>query len=229
VQSAIVGIAVVAQRERALRADLARVNAELLASRELLADGTRMAERLRIARELHDSLGHNLTALRLQLELASRLATGRAAEPIERSSGLAKELLSELRDVVGTMRQDDALDLARATARLAAGIPKPRIHLMLQGAPEVHEPLLAHALFRCIQESLTNTIRHAEATNLWIELEWARGHHVLTMRDDGRGAQTIREGHGLRGARERVARLGGSLELDTQPGAGFRLRVTVPT
>jgi signal transduction histidine kinase len=228
VQGAMVVIAVVAQRERALRSDLARVNAEVLASRELLADGTRMAERLRIARELHDSLGHKLTALRLQLELASHLTSGRAAEPIERSSGLAKDLLTELRDVVGTMRQDHPLDLARAAALLTAGIPKPHIHLMLPGAPQVREPLVAHALFRCIQEALTNTIRHADATNLWIELEWARGHHVLTMRDDGRGAQRVLEGHGLRGARERVARLGGSLELDTRPGGGFRIRITAP-
>jgi signal transduction histidine kinase len=228
VQLALMVIAVVARRERALRLDIARVNAELLASRELLADGTRMAERLRIARELHDSLGHKLTALHLQLVLASRLTDGRAAEPIARSRGLAKDLLAELREVVGAMRQDRPLDLARAVALIAAGVPKPRIHLMLAGAAHVREPLLAHTLFRCIQESLTNAIRHAEATNLWIELEWDGDHYLLTMRDDGRGAQSVREGHGLRGVRERAARLGGSLEIDTQPGNGFRVRVCVP-
>jgi signal transduction histidine kinase len=201
----------------------------LCATRELFAESTRIAERLRIARELHDSLGHHLTALHLQLELARRVAEGQAVEPIRQSRDLARDLLSELRDVVGAMREERPIDLARAIDLITAGIPVPRIAVTLPSMFFVHDHTLAHTLFRCVQESLTNAVRHAEAAHVSIEiLVSTGGDYVVTVRDDGRGAERLRPGHGLDGLRERVTRLGGRLEIDTRPGAGFTVRAFLP-
>ena len=116
-------------REAQARAELARVHAELLATRELFADSTRTAERLRIARELHDALGHHLTALNLQLELARNIADRQTKGPVDHAHALTKELLVELRSVVSAMREEAPLDLSGALQTLASGIPHPRVHL----------------------------------------------------------------------------------------------------
>jgi signal transduction histidine kinase len=226
---ALAGAGLFAQRERALRVHMTAVNAELIATREIAAETTRIAERLQIARELHDSLGHQLTALRIQLELARHVAEGAAVEPIRRSSDLAKELLGEIREVVAGAREDRPLDLARAIDLLTAGIPAPRIRVTMAEGFLVRDHLVAHTLFRCVQESLTNTIRHAGARNVSIDLSIPpSGGHVVTVEDDGAGVAHVRRGHGLRGLEERLTRIGGRLEIRTSPGAGFTVRAFLP-
>lgn len=207
--------------------ELARVHAELLATQELFADSTRIAERLRIARELHDALGHHLTALSLQLELARNVAGGRAKDPVDRAHAVTKELLAELRAVVGAMREDAPLDLARALRTLATGIPHPRVHLTLEGDLR-GDAALAHTVFRCVQEALTNALRHAGAENVYLTIA-AKGDTVaVTARDDGRGARKLEPGHGLSGLRERIEELGGTVEIDVQEGVGLTLRALLP-
>ena len=221
------GASRLAVREAEARQELVRVHAELLAARELSADSTRTAERLRIARELHDALGHHLSALSLQLELARHLADGRAKEPVEQAHAVTKELLSELRSVVSSMREDAALDLAGALRTLVAGILHPRVHLEVHGNLQV-EAALAHTIFRCVQEALTNVVRHAGAENVYLTIE-ARGEAVtVTARDDGRGAAEVRPGHGLSGLRERIEGMGGKFEIEARPGAGLTLRALLP-
>ncbi len=219
----------VAATERGGRDDLARVNAELRATQELLADSTRMAERLLISRELHDTLGHHLTVLSLNLEIAKQVTEGKAAEPIAEAQAVTRLLLADVRGVVGELRDDRALDLRGALATLAAGTPEPRIHLSFDGNVEVRDPAQAHVLFRCVQEAITNAVRHARARNLWIELAPEGEGVALRVRDDGNGVQEIRTGNGLTGMRERVEETGGRLEIDSRPGAGFVLTAWVPS
>jgi signal transduction histidine kinase len=221
------GASRLAAREAAGRAELSRVHAQLLATQELVADGARSAERLRIARELHDALGHHLTALSLQLEVARNVADGRAKEPVDHAHGLTKKLLVELRSVVGAMREDGPLDLSRALRTLAAGIPQPRVHLEVAGDLRV-EAALAHTIFRCVQEALTNAVRHADAANVHLEVRAEGGTVTVTARDDGRGATEIRPGHGLSGLRERVEGMGGTMEIVARRGAGVTLRALLP-
>jgi signal transduction histidine kinase len=150
-------------------------------------------------------------------------------EPIRQSRELAKDLLSELRNVVGAMRDERPVDLAHAIDVITAGIPVPQIAVALPSMLFVHDHAISHTLFRCVQESLTNAIRHAEATHVSIEIVTsAVGDYVVTVKDDGRGAERVRPGHGLDGLRERVTRLGGRLEIDTRPGAGFTVRAVLP-
>lgn len=178
-----------ALRERQAREELGRVNAELLATRRLLEESTRTAERLRIARDLHDVVGHHLTALSLNLEGARHAPPEEARSRVETALGIARRLLAEVRRVVGRMREEREIDLAAALTVLCEEIGRPRIHLSLPpGFRGVDDPERATALLRCAQEMVTNAVRHAGAANLWLELVDAPDGLELTARDDGRGA-----------------------------------------
>ena len=83
-------------------------------------------------------------------------------------------------------------------------------------------------MLRCLQEIITNAIRHAAASNLWIELSRTGNGIAIRARDDGRGTRELRPGHGLTGMRERLEQVGGKLEIETQPGKGFRLNAWLP-
>ena len=204
------------------------MHAELLATQDLLADSTRTAERLRIARELHDALGHHLSALSLQLELARNLVEGLAKEPVAQAHAVTKTLLAELRSVVSSMREDAGLDLAGALHTLVAGIPYPRVHLEVERDLQL-EAALAHTIFRCVQEALTNAVRHAGAENVYLTIEAKDDTVAVTARDDGRGASKVQVGQGLSGLRERIEGMGGKVEIEARPGAGLTLRALLPT
>ncbi|MBI1851442.1 MAG: sensor histidine kinase [Planctomycetes bacterium] len=217
-----------AESEAAARTDLSRLNAELRTTQALLAESSRLTERIRIARDLHDVLGHHLTALCLNLEVAKHQSDGAARESIERAQDLAKRLLGDVRDVVTDLRGDGALDLAAALRALVDGVPRPRVHVTVPDGLRVDDPARAEALLRCAQEAITNAIRHADAENLWLEVVATSDSLGIRARDDGRGAEVVREGNGLAGMRERLRGLGGRLELESKPGEGFRLSAWVP-
>ena len=219
---------IVALRQHAARDELRKVNSELRATQALLADNTRIAERVRIARELHDLVGHHLTALTLNLEVATHLVEGKALEHVQQAHSLAKLLLADVREVVSEMRQDDKVDLAAALRTLVEGTPEPRIHLDLPAALALTDPLRAQVLLRCAQEIITNSVRHARASNLWIGLAQDESRLALTARDDGRGVDEVEAGNGLRGMSERLRQMGGDLNIETSPGAGFTLRAWMP-
>ena len=219
---------VLAISEGRARTNLARVNAELTATRELLAEGSRTSERLRISRDLHDTLGHHLTALSLQLDVATRLSQGQVAEHIQQAHAITRLLLSDVRDVVSTLRETSRLNLGAAVRALALQPVGPRVHLDLPDDIVVDAAERAETLLRAVQEILTNTTRHADAANLWIQLQATPDSVVLHARDDGRGADTVRRGHGLTGMRERFEQHGGSVDVTTRPGAGFEVRAVMP-
>lgn len=208
--------------------EVRRVNSELRATQALLQENTRIAERVRIARELHDLIGHHLTALSLNLEVASHLASDKAKSHVEQGRSIAKLLLSDVREVVSDMRRDDQVDLARALRELVAGIPEPEIHLDIPEKLPFTDPSRAQILLRCAQEVITNAARHARARNLWITLRPDGEGFELIARDDGQGADTVAFGNGLTGMRERLRELGGRLNISTRPGKGFSLEAWMP-
>ena len=210
------------------RSDLRRVNSELLATQSLLAENTRIAERVRISRDLHDLVGHHLTALTLNLEVASHLTDGKGKEHVDKASSVARLLLADVREVVGDLRRDDQVNLREALQMLAEGVPELSIHLEIPEHLSQTDPRHAQILLRCAQEVITNAVRHAHASNLWITLESGRDGVALRARDDGRGAAELMPGNGLNGMRERLRELGGRLEISTGPGAGFQVRAWMP-
>jgi signal transduction histidine kinase len=219
---------VAAMRQHESRDELRKVNSELRATQALLTENTRMAERVRIARELHDLVGHHLTALTLNLEVATHLIDGKALEHVGQARSLAKLLLSDVREVVSDMRKGDQVDLSHALRTLVAGVPVPRIHLDLPQDLVMVDPERAHLLLRCVQEIMTNSVRHARARNLWIRLSMSQDGVAMSARDDGRGVSTVQAGNGLRGMSERLTQIGGKLEVESQKGAGFALHAWIP-
>ncbi|MFD0898777.1 sensor histidine kinase [Actinomadura sediminis] len=215
--------AVLSERRNAETSErLAVANAELRAATELLAESSRSGERLRIARELHDLVGHQLTALVLELEVAAHRSGGPEKAHVERARGLARDLLGDVRVAVGELR-GRSVRLDRALQEIVADLPRPRVHLRV-GDVEPDETSAA-ALVRCVQEIVTNAIRHADARNLWVEVARDGDGVVLSARDDGCGTNVLRLGNGLAGMRERVAQLGGDVSFDTRNGFGVRVRV----
>lgn len=225
--------ALVAKGQAEAREEQRRLNAELRATRELLAESSRMGERVRISRELHDLLGHHLTALSLNLEVASHIVEGAARERVRQAQTLAKLLLADVREAVSQLRHAEAIDLRKALTTLTEGVPGLRIHLDMPDQFAVEDPQRAQVLLRCAQETITNAVRHAGAVNLW--LRFARdGDNVLHMHahDDGIGIGSGRlvQGNGLIGMRERLARFGGRLDIASAnpSGRGFVLEAMLP-
>jgi signal transduction histidine kinase len=215
-----------ARHEAKARAELMRVNAELRAADVMLEEGARTAERLRIARELHDAVGHHLTALSIQMELARH---GCPNEPaLVEAQGITKNMLAEVRAVVREMREDAPIDLPRAFETLTKGLSSPAVSIETKGEIASLDSVVAHALFRCVQEGLTNAIRHAGALHVWVSLEVEPDLVTLSVRDDGHGAPDKQEGSGLLGLRERVALLGGAFFFSNIPSSGVSLRIVIP-
>lgn len=219
---------VVVLRQNAARDELRRVNSELRATQALLAENTRIAERVRIARELHDLVGHHLTALTLNLEVVTHLVDGKVLEHVQQAHSLARLLLADVREVVSDMRQGDTVNLADALNTLIEDVPAPKIHLDLPAEEVQTEPQRAQVLLRCVQEMITNSVRHAQADNLWIRLSIRGDGLALSARDDGIGADKVAVGNGLKGMAERLKHLGGKLEIESEPGVGFALHAWLP-
>ncbi|BBG01026.1 MULTISPECIES: sensor histidine kinase [Pseudonocardia] len=214
------------RREERSRAQLAEAHAELAAAGAVLAETSRAEERLRISRELHDLVGHQLTALALELEIATHRDD--KAEHVDRARGIARDLLADVRSTVGELRRR-APDLTGTLQRITAQLPRPEVHLTVADDVEADEEHTV-AVIRCVQEILTNAIRHADAANVWIEIDpAAEGGLRLHARDDGRGATgEIVPGNGLRGLAERTGAFGGTVDFGAAAPRGFTVTAVLP-
>lgn len=219
--------AYVAQRESSARCELQHANAELRTTQVLLAQSIRLGERVRISRELHDVLGHDLTALSLHLEIALTAEKGNLQD-INSARTIAKGLLGKVRDVVSLMRADDHAHIAPLLRGLAADGPQLKIHLNVAEDVDAADAGRAHTLVRCLQEVITNARQHSGASNLWLDITRRGDCVVASAHDDGHGGPTVKFGHGLTGMRERLEEFGGRLIVENAPGRGFALEFTLP-
>lgn len=217
-----------AAREARQRRAFALVNVQLLAAQRELAAKSRLHERLHLSRELHDSLGHHLVALHLQLDLAQRLPPGQRESHVAAGAQIARGMLGEVRRVVSTLREEQAPDLLAELQALQAAVPEPRIHLQCDGEVAQVQASHAHALLRCVQEGVNNVLRHAGAKNLWVTLDTSEEGTALSVRDDGAGADAVLPGNGLTGMRERIEAMGGSMQVSCSRGQGFAVEIRLP-
>jgi two-component system, NarL family, sensor histidine kinase DesK len=200
-------------------------NQRLSLAQEQIEHLAKVAERERIARDLHDVLGHTLSVVVLKSELAGKLL-GSDAERARREIGeveqIARQALSEVREAIRGYRADGiAAEIARARRALdAAGV-----RLEWQGESLSLEPAHESVLSLVLREAVTNILRHAGATSCRLELATDSRGTRLSVHDNGRGA-IEREGNGLRGMRERIEALGGQLEIDSRQGTC--LTVAIP-
>ncbi len=193
-------------------------------------------ERNRMAREMHDTLGHRLTVAAVQLEAAERLIPSqpqRAAEMMKVVGGQIRAALAELRQTVAALRQSalDDLPLEQALPRLVDDFQQATGLQVILEMPASLPPLTPQqrlALFRAAQEGLTNAHKHAGASCLWLEVQVTQEQIALRVCDDGRGPQGERNGFGLRGLAERAAQLGGQLQFGPRPQGGSTLEMNLP-
>ncbi|HEV3226170.1 MAG TPA: sensor histidine kinase [Acidimicrobiales bacterium] len=205
---------------------LSEANRQLMAAREEVARLAVLDERVRFARDLHDLLGHSLTVIRAKSELASRLAPAdmeRAVQEMTEVERLAREALVEVRETVtGYRRPNLAAELTNARVALDAAGIEAEVHADVDDVPDDLDETLAWVL----REMVTNVVRHSHARSCRIEASGDRGAISLAVTDDGHGPSgTV--GNGLAGARERLALVGGTLELDSGPDGGFHARARV--
>lgn len=217
-----------AAKAEAMTEALRASNAELLATRSLLAESTRDAERLRLSRELHDVAGHKLTALKLNLAALLREPRFREEAGVGLCAQLADELLADIRNVVRQLRLDEGIDLGHAISALALPFPRPQVELEIATDVRVTTIEQAEALLRTVQEALTNAARHSQAQHLWVVLHREATRLRLDIRDDGRGHGALRPGNGLTGMRERLQAAGGDLAVTRADTGGVHLQAWLP-
>lgn len=198
--------------ETKARERVEQLNQQLQATRILLAQSSRQEERVRIARDLHDILGHQLTALNLQLEILQHKVPDELRETVQQSKGLAKELLENIRQVVRDQRNLLSLDIRQAVQVLAAHIP--RLELYIEGELQLDSVQLAEQIVLCIQEGISNAVRHGQASRINLILKQQSHAIQIFLDDNGRGlAAGSGNGTGLQGMRERLCSYSGLVEL----------------
>jgi signal transduction histidine kinase len=221
-------------REQKLRADVEEANRQLRDHAAQAEDLATTRERNRVAREIHDGVGHYLTVVKTQLDAATALLPSqpeRAREAVLKAASLTGEALDDVRRSVGALRADATRStLSEALRGLAQEADLP-VRICVVGAERTLPPGVAHALFRAAQEGLTNVRKHAAGSAAEVAVDFVAPDRVrLAITDNGKGANgsTNARGFGLLGMRERIEVLGGRVESGNRGGAGFSLTIEVP-
>ena len=209
---------------------------EIERSRAREARAAVTSERMRVARELHDAVAHNISVIAIQAGGADGIAErdpARAEQCVDLIETVAREALTELGRLTGAEDDESEPSLARvdrlADRARAAGVP---VELSVEGRPARLHAGVDLAAFRIVQEALANAAKHARADRAWVTVRYGQRAIELEIADDGCGAPSRPardgEGHGLVGMRERVALYGGSLDAGPQPAGGYRVRASLP-
>jgi signal transduction histidine kinase len=227
----------VAASERQARTELAFANQQLRDRAAQVEELATTRERNRLAREIHDSLGHYLTVVNVQIGAARAVMSDdvmRASDHLNKAQTLTQEGLAEVRRSVAALRASptESRPLTEAFAGLveqwnATGI---RVLFEVWGNVRPLTPQADLTLYRAAQEALTNAGKHAHAQTVRVFLDFRKSNSVrLRVADDGQGTDDSQGGFGLLGVRERVQQLGGTVRVLSQPGNGFVLEVEFPS
>jgi len=235
-----IGDAFRVRRELTAEAEARAARLELM--RELEVSGAVSEERLRIARDVHDVVGHHLSAISIQAGVGEKMLgdgdtedVGQALRTIRRSAVTA---LAETRRLLGLVREPERRVPGRTSQeeieRLARDAEQGGLTVTVRriGEERPLEGMVGDCAYRIVQEALTNVSRHAHARHAVIELRYGPADLELAVEDDGVGGSPDRDGdgigHGLLGMRERVAVAGGELDAGPRPGGGWRIRAQLP-
>ena len=246
----VITIARVVTKEKASRARAEELLAELEVSHRQLkeyagqvAELATTRERNRLARDIHDTLGHYLTVINVQLEKALVFRDKKpeeADQAVSVAKRLASEALQDVRRSVGALRATQELpEFTPSLTKLIERVQSDTctVELNMEGDELSFSKQGLLVLYRAAQEGLTNIQKHAHASHIWIDLHFEEQEATLILRDNGHGFDTARwqqaeperdGGYGLQGVQERLELVGGSLQVASAPGQGTTLRVTVP-
>lgn len=239
---ALTWLAGAALRQRTIKVEAAERRAAALERDHREASAAVAAERARIARELHDVVAHCVSVMTVQAG-AARMVLGsdpqRAVAPLLAVEETGRQALGELRRLLGLLRAEatetglvpqpgleDLPALVETVRR--AGLS---VELSTEGTVRGLAPGLSLTAYRIVQEALTNTLKHAEAGQVWVRIGYDVTHVTIEVRDNGRGSVLERarhNGHGIAGMRERAAIYGGVLEAGPDPDGGYAVRGRLP-
>lgn len=210
------------------RDELEQKHQQLQATQQLLQAASRQSERTRIARNLHDLVGHHLTALTIQLQVAGHLTDGEAKLQVDKCHQLAKLLLADVREAVSTMRQYADVCLLDAISSLTQLLPQQlEVKLQIPDNIMLNDLQQAQHLLCIVQEAMSNSLKHSGASDIQINADVTDGKLQLTIVDNGHISPYWQPGNGIKGIQERLAECGGSLALNTQQQA-MQLSITLP-
>jgi signal transduction histidine kinase len=216
--------------------ELQEVHGQLSQYAQQVEELTATHERNRIAREIHDTVGHEMTALLVQLQAARKLQDRdleQSRETLLRCEDLARDALQNVRLSVRTIHADNGVYVSQIASlrQLLAEFSQMTgmaSSLNVEGDPSLVPLSLQPTLYRIVQESLTNAKRHGNADNASVRLACTSEQVVLEICDDGAGASDVVPGFGIGGMRERVTEQGGTLQVHGEEGDGFTVRVSFP-
>lgn len=217
------------RKESIERAKSDALNRELLATQALLREATRQSERIRIARDIHDLLGHHLTALTINLQVAYRTSEGSAQAQIKQCHDLAKLLLSDVREAVSEIREKSEVDIYDAISLIVKDVPRLTISLNVDKNIKLTDVKIAEVIIRSVQECITNTLKHSRSDQMWIKISRFDGCLTIDVSDNAKrnSDQAIKHGNGLTGMRERVHELNGHAEFSLTKN-GFKTVLHIP-
>ena len=241
--SAIVFVAVFTNstmREQTMRLALSDANKRLREYANRVEQNAILEERNRLAREIHDGLGHYLTAVNIQLKAAQAILAQdpeEAARAVNKAQVLTEEALADVRRSVSALRTDQPVSqkASQVIHLLADSISTEELQITceLKGEEPDLPPHIVFTLYRIVQEALTNIQKHANASRALITLEYLADRLSLSVADNGAGMdpdeQQAGDHYGLVGLRERVHLMGGETSIESIPGQGVTLRVDIPT
>jgi signal transduction histidine kinase len=240
IQILILVIAIVAKsywiendKSRRLYKELLETYKQLEVFSNEIKELTLVETRTKIARDLHDTLGHDMTGLIMQLEMASRFMaqedTDKSKELLEGAKKTARESLGKVRQIVDTLKKDGAVEWAIQSiyelVNAFAAKTNTKIMCDIRGEKEASIEVGA-ALYRIVQESLTNAIRHGRATQITIAIEYLENEIIFEISDNGSGCQALIMGNGLKGMKERVETLKGRIDFEYEDQ--FKIKGQLP-
>jgi signal transduction histidine kinase len=223
------------EQSEQLTTQLEAANAQLGAYGTQVDELATTKERNRLAREIHDNLGHYLTVVNVQIEAAKTVLKKdpeRALEAMTKAQELTQKGLTRVRESVASLRESpignkplhEAIRTLIKDSRSTGIVTE--YHVL--GKPRKTKPQIELAIYRTVQEGLTNVRKHARASRMDITLDYQSADKIyLEVIDNGVGSATATGGFGLLGIRERVKLIGGDFQISTQPGQGFKLEVTI--
>ena len=226
-----VSLAAANHGEEQAKEALQNKNAQLQATQHLLSELSRQSERTRIARDLHDLLGHHLTALTIKLQVAGLACAenDKAKSQIDECHQLAKLLLNDVRDAVDTLRHHQHIDFRQSLALFLAQVPRLEIHLTDEDDWQLQDSALAQTMLFCIQEAITNSLKHSQSTHFWLKISQQQQQIILMMHDNGKVAADFQPGNGLTGMQERTQLYHGDAQFTVVAGAlHYTLTFTLP-
>lgn len=219
-----------------MAAELSDANHHLSEYAAQVKDLTISQERNRLAREIHDGLGHSLTTINMQIKAALAIMQNnpeQATHLLETAQQLSSDALSDVRNSVSSLREDNLNDISlveRINHLLEASKSQDReIVFTVNGSPRVITPQVDVSLFRVVQEAINNAIKHSNSSLVKINLSFEEKDQIkLEVEDNGQGTDSLEGGFGLIGMKERIRLINGAVEINSSKGQGFSIKVSVP-